>query len=427
MPPATRPIEVPDRLLSPDISPSGSQASSRSRSAAAFCVARVARRLGADEDARHALDAALRELLLVFDAKTVLLVARDEAHAHMYRWDSASSQHGPAGSEEDLDRADEEALLFPAPRGAWAAVKDRARSRRRIEVRSWKPGDRHPRRSAVDLPDRFLTAYPFESLLAATVGHGARVTHRLLMLDGRAGAKELRMLQAVAQQLGPAIHGVERLARLRSRVGAAERARVARDLHDGVIQSLIGLEMTVDVWRREAAGDPGMVAKLEHIQKGLQAQVLELRDLIHRIKAVSVDPRHVLDHLAALVERFERDTGITAHFVSEIDHINLTPRVCDEMVRIIQEALVNVRKHSGARHVVVRVGAAAGWWTFDVDDDGRGFEFEGRRSQGELDVERKGPVVIKERVRAIGGQLAVESDPGHGARIEVRLPQRAHG
>jgi two-component system, NarL family, nitrate/nitrite sensor histidine kinase NarX len=145
------------------------------------------------------------------------------------------------------------------------------------------------------------------------------------------------------------------------------------------------------------------------------------------MKAVSVDPKQVLEHLAALVERFQRESGIAAHFVSEIADIDLTPHVCDEIVRIVQEALVNVRKHSGARHVVVRVAAADGCWTFDVDDDGKGFEFAGRRSQAELDVERRGPVVIKERVRAIGGQLAVESDPGHGARIEVRVPQRSHG
>ena len=88
---------------------------------------------------------------------------------------------------------------------------------------------------------------------------------------------------------------------------------------------------------------------------------------------------------------------------------------------------MNVRKHSGARNVIVRVSATDGEWKFEVDDDGRGFEFAGRRSQAELDLERKGPVVIKERVRSIGGRLAVESDPGQGARVEVRLSRRIHG
>jgi signal transduction histidine kinase len=87
---------------------------------------------------------------------------------------------------------------------------------------------------------------------------------------------------------------------------------------------------------------------------------------------------------------------------------------------------VNVRKHSGAGNVLVRVSATDGEWTFEIDDDGRGFEFVGRRSQAELDLERKGPVIIKERVRSIGGRLTVQSDSGRGARVEVRLPRRAH-
>jgi two-component system, NarL family, nitrate/nitrite response regulator NarL len=77
--------------------------------------------------------------------------------------------------------------------------------------------------------------------------------------------------------------------------------------------------------------------------------------------------------------------------------------------------------------VVVRVGATDRAWTFEVDDDGRGFEFAGRRSQSDLDAERKGPVIIKERIRSIGGHLAVESHPGRGARLEISLPRPPHG
>jgi len=75
----------------------------------------------------------------------------------------------------------------------------------------------------------------------------------------------------------------------------------------------------------------------------------------------------------------------------------------------------------------VRVSGREGFWKFDIDDDGRGFEFTGRKSQAELDIDRKGPVIIKERVRSIGGELAIESNPGRGARVEVWLRQRTHG
>jgi signal transduction histidine kinase len=208
----------------------------------------------------------------------------------------------------------------------------------------------------------------------------------------------------------------------------AERARVARELHDGVLQSLIGLEMQVDVWRREAGESNEPVrSRFGHIQGVLRKEVLDLRDLMQQMKPPLIDASQILYHLADQVERFERQTGITAQFVSEIHELSLSPHVCSEIARIVQEALVNVRKHSGARNVIVRVSAPSGYWKFEVDDDGRGFEFTGRHSHADLEVGRKGPVVIKERVRAIGGRLAVESAPGQGARVEVWLPRDVNG
>jgi signal transduction histidine kinase len=393
----------------------------------ASTVAHIARRLRHDGEPRQALDATLCELRSVFDARTVLLVARDQWNGRLYRGDMPSADEGPSVSDSELEPADELTYLFPTPAEAWYAVERRKAGRDRFEVLGLHADERRPRKAAVRFPERFLAAHKFRSLLVLCAESAGTWVNRLLLFDARVGVRELRILQSLARQIGPAIYHVELLARLRSRVGAAERARLARDVHDGIIQSLIGLEMQVDVWRREAAADAPAALKLAHIQDALRTEVLELRDLIQRLKPVSIGPRHVLDHLAYLVERFQRDSGIAAHFVSEIDDLALSPHVCDEIVRIVQEALVNVRKHSGARNVLVRVSAAGGDWKFEVDDDGRGFEFAGRYSQAELDLERKGPVVIKERVRSIGGRLTVESDPGKGARVEVRLSRRTNG
>jgi signal transduction histidine kinase len=390
----------------------------------ASTVARIARELRHDAEPRRALDAALRELLRLFGARTVLLVARDQSNGRLYRRDVQSSDEEATVSDAELAPSDELTYLFPTPAEAWYAVTRPKVGRDRFEVLGLGAHERRPRKAAISFPKRFLATHRFHSLLVLTVEGAGTWVNRLLLFDARVGTRELRFLQTIAREIGPAIYNAELLCRLRSRVGAAERARLARDLHDGIIQSLIGLEMQVDVWRRETGVDPSAASKLGQIQNALRAEVLDLRDLIQRVKAVSIDPRHVLDHLASLVERFQRDSGITAHFVSEIDDLTLSPQVCEEVVRIVQEALVNARKHSGARNVLVRVGATDGEWTFEVDDDGRGFEFTGRRSQAELDLERKGPVIIKERVRTIGGRLTVQSDPGRGARVEVRLRRR---
>ena len=97
------------------------------------------------------------------------------------------------------------------------------------------------------------------------------------------------------------------------------------------------------------------------------------------------------------------------------------------MAQILHEALVNVRRHSGARNVFVRLTAVNGDCRLSIDDDGCGFPFAGRFSQADLDATRKGPLVIKERVRLLGGELTIESDPGRGARLEIAVPISAYG
>src|SRR4029079_11690235 len=136
-------------------------------------------------------------------------------------------------------------------------------------------------------------------------------------------------------------------------------------------------------------------------------------------------PRHLVDFLAESVEKFRRETGIDARFASGVQEVPLPPHVCRETVRIVQEALANVRRHSGARNVVVRLDPTDTGVVLVVDDDGAGFPFAGRFGPSELEAARKGPVVIKERVRALGGELTIDSQPGRGARLEVRVPRAA--
>jgi signal transduction histidine kinase len=158
----------------------------------------------------------------------------------------------------------------------------------------------------------------------------------------------------------------------------------------------------------------------------LREQVLDLRTLMEQMKPVDLSPAQLLDHLAHVVERFRRDAGIKAEFVSGLEEVSLSPRACRELVRITQEALANVRKHSRAQRVLVRFGANDLEWALVVEDDGQGFDFSGRKSLPELDACRKGPAIIKERVRLLGGQLEIESLPGEGSRLQITLPQKAH-
>ncbi len=140
------------------------------------------------------------------------------------------------------------------------------------------------------------------------------------------------------------------------------------------------------------------------------------------MKSFEVDADRLLGFISDTVERFRRETGIAAEFVSELERVDLAHKGCRELARIVQESLVNVRKHSGAHHVLVRLAQRAGHLQLTVEDDGKGFSFSGRLSGAELETTGKGPAVIRERVRLLAGELAIESTPGHGARLEVRIP-----
>ncbi|MGA7906515.1 MAG: histidine kinase [Candidatus Sulfotelmatobacter sp.] len=274
---------------------------------------------------------------------------------------------------------------------------------------------------------RLKELQPFQSLVTVSFLLGGEWRGRVFLFDPAwRGEKqeELRFMLDLIRQVGPAVYNVYLLHRLRRRAGAAERARFARELHDGAVQSLIAVEMQVDVLKRQAATAPEAVTgELGRIQGLLREEVLKLRELMQQMKSMDVDASRFLHVLNDTVERFERETGITARLVTDLDGLDMPQKVCRELVRIVQEGLVNVRKHSRARHALVRLGASATQWNLTVEDDGKGFPFSGRLTQAELDQMGKGPMIIKERVRLIAGELTVESSPGLGTRLQITVPR----
>jgi two-component system sensor histidine kinase DegS len=164
------------------------------------------------------------------------------------------------------------------------------------------------------------------------------------------------------------------------------------------------------------------LTRLGHLLRGETAR---LRDMMQGLTPRELPPGQLMGTIAEVVQRFQLDTGITARFITPVDRLALSPRGCRELTRIVQEALVNVRKHSGARNVVVRLTPAAGVCQLSIDDDGQGFPYAGRRS---LDLEQAHLSLwsIRERVRVLGGQITVESNPGRGARVEITFPVASH-
>jgi signal transduction histidine kinase len=367
----------------------------------------------------------LGELLSMYGARRGLIASQETGKYRVYVGDLQASDSAAAELRWlDSSPADRETYLYDSDADVAFALR-KGNEYQFLSLDS--EGTRL--RSPVPQPLAALAGvYPFQSLLAVSFLFGQEWWGRIFLLDpvlGRDREDELRFLQELVRRVGPAVYNVFLLRRLRRRAGAFERTRVARELHDGAVQSLIAMEMQVDVLRRQPAVQSSpLMGELARIQGLLREEVLKLRELMQQMKTIEVDSSNFLRFLEDAVERFQRETGISARLVSTVDRVAMPQRSCRELIRIAQEALVNVRKHSGAKHVLVRFSEDPSQFLLVVEDDGCGFAaFSGKLSQGEMENTGKGPTVIRERVRLIGGELTIESTAGRGARLEVAVPK----
>ena len=364
----------------------------------------------------------LGEVMNIYGASRVLS-ASQERHSYRVFLAEIRREGGETLHWREATPESEKAYLFESPADAiYASRNDNDQGFDTVLLD--RDGGRL-RDESTGFLDALARVEKFDVIVSVGLVFGSEWSGRVFLFDPEmmgAPEDELRFLQEYTQQVGPAVYNVYLMRRLRERAGALERARFARELHDGAIQSLIAVEMQLDVLRRQSGAQAPVNEELGRIQKLLREEVLKLRELMQAMKSFEVNADRLLGFISDTVERFRRETGIAAEFVSEVERVDLPPRVCRELARIVQESLVNVRKHSGAHHVLVRLAQRAGNLQLTVEDDGKGFSFSGRRSDAELETSGKGPGVIRERVRLLEAELTIESTPGHGARLEVRIP-----
>ena len=362
-----------------------------------------------------------RLLLRVFNAASIDVVIHDHERGRTTLWTvgrQGEASAGEAPRPTPLAASKRSTWLFDMPARTWCSSGPASDGWPASAV---VPGRASLRSIHVDVPAELTRGRTFTSLAAVDFGLAGEWSGRAFIFDASPMPRGLHFLESIADQITPVLSNVFLLRRLRMRAGAAERARVARELHDGSIQALIGIEMETAALCRVAEREaPAFRPTLTRVQELLRQEIVGLRELMQQLQPVDLDaPHYMPDVLSALVEKFRRDSGIAARFVAHGSTSRLPLRTTHEIVRIVQEALVNVRRHSRARNVLVRFGETDTGFSLTIEDDGCGFDFEGSLTGAELAARRVGPAVIHQRARLIGARLTVESTPGTGARLEI--------
>lgn len=230
---------------------------------------------------------------------------------------------------------------------------------------------------------------------------------------------DLDHIEHLSDQAVIAIQHALMAARLQSLAVVEERARIAREMHDGLAQLLgyVSLEVqTVEAFIRQENPEAALAELLQARDRINSAQA-DVRESILSLRTTLAGEANLAESLREYVVEFGIQTGIKTRFVNELDEPpNLSPLGETQLVCIVQEALANVRKHSGARHVELRLSAQDGSVYVSVKDDGVGFV--PHRARGHFGLE-----TMRERSQSAGGELSVISTPDEGTTVALRLPR----
>ncbi len=246
---------------------------------------------------------------------------------------------------------------------------------------------------------------------------------RVVLISGLLACALAYQKRKLKQWLAESARREEALRGEADKAREAERIRIAGDFHDGPLQSFIALQVRLDILGTLLKRDPAAgMQDLKELQQLSREIVADVRSFLRSMRPAEVDANELVSSVRRTVEYFQKDTGIPSRFVCSEPSMKVPPETSHEMLQILREALHNVQKHAKASRVVVSLEQTGKTVELAVDDDGAGFSFSGSFTLDELDLLRLGPASIKRRVRSLGGDLSLESRPGHGAGLKIRVP-----
>ncbi len=270
------------------------------------------------------------------------------------------------------------------------------------------------RRGVVEAGFKTLVCVPL-----ASRGQTLGVLSLAFLHEREISEREVGLLEAVGAGMGIALENMRLTRQARRLAVLEERERIAMDLHDGIIQSIYAIGLTLESSRLLAAENPEETAeRLAQAIRGLNSVIRDIRTYILDLRPTRVPSDDFSKALEALAREFRANTliEITLQIEPEVA-LRLDRSATEDLFHIAQEALANVGKHAHATRAWVTVRQVEEDVLLQVIDNGRGFEID-------QDLRRLGHGLdnMARRARKIGGSFDVTSSPGEGTTITVRMP-----
>jgi signal transduction histidine kinase len=382
-------------------------------------LARLTGMLRVEQGIAESLRLVLDDIAREFDSERSILVFRDADVERIFVWTVWAGQQKRI-SPESLPLAQGDSFLLDHPETILCWNDPQVPN----AGFAWNRQDGRRLRPVPQLPEAARQALGLRSMLVVTLDVGTRPVGRILVGNGRRRflPEDLHWLERIVRHLGPPIENLFLLRHMRARAIEGERSRMSRDIHDGILQTLLSVDIQLDVLRRNVRQAPEEVAAgLGALQQTVRSETEELRRMVTDMRPVGVESADLVELMRSFAERFRNESGLALDLLVDAADLQAPDRICRDLFQIYREALHNVKKHAHATHVVVKLWQNDSQVSLVIDDNGEGFSFAGRFTGDELDRLRIGPISIKERTRSMGGMLTVESTPGHGARLTVEV------
>ena len=293
-------------------------------------------------------------------------------------------------------------------------------------VECYGPGNPRPRRLTESEEPSFLARSRMRSLISVPVSVPEGFRGRILV--GRVHANftrdDLDFCNTLVDQGAIILDNLILQEKAEELAIAEERARIARDVHDGFVQSLASLDVGLEVCRKLERKNPTRLSvELEEMQKNVKLGYREARRYLDQLREDSASGPDIDTAVAEVVREFRERDDTRIEFSSEARGIPARNGVGFEVLQIVREGLTNIARHAQADNAKVSVSADSDHFEVVILDDGRGFPVAGEKTNGDLPVSAA-PWSIRERVEALSGTLWLKSRAGGGSEIRITLPRQ---